>query len=240
VIVKKTLCLIPARGGSKRIPRKNLAPLAGKPLLTHTVEVAMQAKIFDDVVVSSDDQEILNLARSLGAVPDHRPKTLSGDLVRFVEVIEEYLLRPGTREQYQYIASMLPTCPCRIVDDVRNAFELFMQHSGDVFLVAVREYEFPPQLALDLGKDGTTLSIRDPAVYRRTTRSQSLRKAYHPNGAIYIATIDGFLRERTFFAEPLLGYVMPPSRSLDIDYPHQFRIADFMMRKMKRQAEGNL
>jgi CMP-N-acetylneuraminic acid synthetase len=74
--------------------------------------------------------------------------------------------------------------------------------------------------------------MRDPETYARTTRSQSLRKSYHPNGAIYLASVEGFLREKTFFAEPLLGYVMPANRSFDIDYPYQFRIAELMMKEL--------
>lgn len=225
----KMLCLIPARGGSKRIPRKNLLPLAGKPLLAYTIEAALNAELFEQVVVSSDDQEILDLAASLGASADRRPESLSGDKIRFVQVIEEYLLRPGIRHEYDSIASMLPTCPFRTGEDVRGAVDLFLQKGGEAFLIAVTEYDFPPQLALDFSADGTTLSMRDPATYGRTTRSQSLGTAYHPNGAIYIASVEGFLREQTFFADPLLGYEMSPERSFDIDYPYQFKIAEIIM-----------
>lgn len=231
-MLKKTLCIIPARGGSKRIPRKNLLPLAGKPLLAYSIEAAKEAGVFEEVVVSSDDEEILALADTLGVSSDWRPEQLSGDTVRFVEVIEEYLLRPGVREEYKNIASMLPTCPFRTVDDVRESYRLFSQKAEDRFLVAVTEYDFPPQLAMDVAEDGMTLSMRDPDTYGRTTRSQSLGKAYHPNGAIYLATVDGFLREKTFFSQPLLGYVMPPERSFDIDYPYQFEIAELMMKEM--------
>ncbi len=229
----KTLCFIPARGGSKRIPRKNLLCLAGKPLLAYTVEVALQAQIFDDVVVSSEDDEILELSTSLGAVPDRRPKALSGDTVHTIQVVEEYLLRQGMSQRYQYIAKMLPTCPLRTVDDMRNAFELFRKQPVDSFVIAVTLYDFPPDLALNFTGDGLTLSLREPEAYMHHRGTQFFAKAYHPNGAIYLATVERFLRERTFFAQPLLGYVMPPERSLDIDYPHQFRIAEYMMQELK-------
>jgi CMP-N-acetylneuraminic acid synthetase len=211
-----------------------LLPLAGKPLLAYSVEAAIQAEVFDEVVVSSDDIEILALADTLGVSSDRRPERLSGDKVRFVEVIEEYLLRPGVREEYKHVASMLPTCPFRTVDNVREPYRMFTEQADDRFLVAVTEYDFPPQLAMDMAEDGMTLSMRDPDTYGRTTRSQSLGKAYHPNGAIYLATVEGFLRERTFFAEPMIGYVMPPDRSFDIDYPYQFRIAELMMKEISQ------
>jgi CMP-N-acetylneuraminic acid synthetase len=231
--VTKTLCFIPARGGSKRIPRKNLLPLGGKPLLAYSIEVATRADLFEDVVVSSDDKEILDLADSLGVIADPRPERLSGDAIRFVEVIEEYLLRPEMKKTYTNIACMLPTCPFRTVDDIRASYRIFLEQAGDVFLIAVKEYDFPPQLALNLAEDDITLSMREPDTYGHTTRSQSLGKAYHPNGAIYLATVEGFLREQTFFADPMIGYVIPPSRSFDIDYPHQFWIAECMMKELE-------
>lgn len=228
-MVSKTICFIPARSGSKRIPRKNLLPLAGKPLLTYSIEVARQAGLFEDIVVSSDDKEILDLADSFGVTIDCRPERLSGDNIRFVEVIEEYLQRPGMQSKCANIACMLPTCPFRTVDDIRESYRLFIEQADEVFLIAVTEYDFPPQLALDLAEDEMTLSMREPDAYGRTTRSQSLGKVYHPNGAIYLATVKGFLREKTFFANPMIGYVMPSSRSIDIDYPYQFSIAECMM-----------
>ena len=236
---EKTICMIPARGGSKRIPRKNMLPLSGKPLLAYTVEAAIESEVFDQVVVSSDHQEILDLADSLGAVPDRRPEALSGDMIRFVQVIEEYLLRGGIRNKYRNIAGMLPTCPFRTKEDVRNAHKIFSDNGEEGFLIAVTEYDFPPQLALDLDEDRKTLSMRDPTTYRHTTRSQSLGTAYHPNGAIYLASVEGFLKERTFFAEPLLGYAMPAERSFDIDYPYQFEIAEIMMRKLLIKEKGD-
>lgn len=233
-IMKSAVCILPARGGSKRIPRKNLLPLAGKPLLAYSVEAALESGMFVDVIVSSDDGEILDLARSLGATSDIRPTELSGDTVRFVQVVEEYLQRPGIMEKYDTVAGVLPTCPFRTVDDVRNAMELFFKQKSESFLISVTDYEFPPQLALDFGEDHLSLSMRDPDTYARTTRSQSIGSSYHPNGAIYIATTKGFLREKTFFADPLLGYLMPPERSFDIDYPYQFKIAEAMMQEQLR------
>jgi CMP-N-acetylneuraminic acid synthetase len=235
--MRNALCIIPARGGSKRIPRKNLLPLAGKPLLAYTIEAALKSGVFLDVVVSSDDQEILGLAGSLGAVADIRPEELSGDTIRFVQVVEEYLLRPGMRQKYETIAGMLPTCPFRTAEDVRRAFDLFSQQAGNGYLLSVTEYDFPPQLALDFAEDGVTLTMRDPVMYGKTTRSQSIGKSYHPNGAIYLASVDGFLREKTFFANPMFGYLMPAERSFDIDYPYQFAIAEAMMQE---QIKGGL
>jgi CMP-N,N'-diacetyllegionaminic acid synthase len=232
--MKPSLCIIPARGGSKRIPRKNLLPLGGKPLLAYSIDAALEAGTFTEVVVSSDDPEILHLAQSLGATPDQRPAALSGDTTRFVEVVEEYLQRPSVMGKFEAVAGVLPTCPFRTVDDIRAAMQLFWQQAHESFVISVTSYDFPPQLALDFAADGTTLSMCDPETYARTTRSQSIDTRYHPNGAIYIASVSGFLRERTFFAQPLLGYKMPAERSFDIDYPYQFKIAEAMMEELHK------
>lgn len=223
-----TLCLIPARGGSKRIPRKNVLPLAGKPLLSYSIDVAIAANLFADIVVSSDDDEILQIAQDAGVGGDRRPEALSQDTTRFVEVVAEYLQRPAIVDRYANVAVLLPTCPFRSVEDMQAAWRTFDHHQRQGFLIGVTDYDFPPQLALDLGQDDL-LTMRDPATYGRTTRSQSLGQAYHPNGAIYLATVESFLRAKTFFGDPLWAHVMPAERSFDIDYPYQWKIAEYLI-----------
>ena len=222
----KTICVIPARGGSKRVPRKNLLPLAGRPLLAYTIEAARNAGIFDRVVVSSDDEEILALATREGAEADRRPTALGGDRVRFVEVLEEFLAR--AEEGFDHVAVLLPTCPFRTARDIVAAYAMLLEAGARSFVVSVREYEFPPEFALEM--DGTRARVLHPEVYAASTQSQSVGKSYHPNGAIYFAPVSLFLKERSFFREPLLAYLMPPERSLDIDNLHQFEIAEAMMR----------
>lgn len=237
--MNKILCLIPARGGSKRIPGKNLLPLAGKPLLAYTIETALAAKLFSDIVVSSDDDQILQLASSYGITVDRRPDALCGDMVDSYDVVVEYLERPHVRGKYEHVAKLLPTCPFRLPEDLQGACNLYHQHGEDCFLIAVTEYDFPIQLALDFAEDGLEMEMREPAVYRRTVTSQALGKTYHPNGAIYLAPVKAFLRERTFFAQPLVGYEMPVERSFDIDYPYQFKIAEIMMQERNRTVHGS-
>ena len=223
-----TVCFIPARGGSKRIPRKNLLPLAGKPLLAYTIDNALETGVFAEVVVSSDDDEILALAEKCGASLDRRPPPLSGDLTKFVEVLEEYLQRPAIRPRFDTFAGLLPTCPFRTAADVRSAWQLSQRHP-EAFVIGVTDYDFPPQLAMTLDADDYTLQLREPDTYRFSTRSQSLDRMLHPNGSIYCGRVDRFLAEHTFFTPPMVAYAMPPERSFDIDYPYQFEIAESMM-----------
>ncbi|MGA3169387.1 MAG: acylneuraminate cytidylyltransferase family protein [Chthoniobacteraceae bacterium] len=220
---------IPARGGSKRVPRKNLLPLGGRPLIAYTIEAARKAGIFERVVVSSDDEEILELAKREGAETDRRPAALGGDRVRFVEVLEEFLRRAGGGAEH--VAVLLPTCPFRTAQDILAAHGMLLAAASSSFVVSVREYEFPPEFALEL--DGARARVLRPEVYAASTQSQSVGKSYHPNGAIYFAPVKLFMRERSFFREPLLGYLMPPERSLDIDNFYQFEIAEAMMRARK-------
>jgi CMP-N-acetylneuraminic acid synthetase len=225
----KTICFIPARGGSKRIPRKNLLPLAGRPLIAYTIDAARKANIFERIVVSSDDEEILELAASEGVEADRRPAALGGDRIRFVEVLEEFLARAGGGAGH--VAVLLPTCPFRTEQDILAAHEMLLAAREPAFVVSVREYEFPPEFALEL--EGAKARVLHPEVYAASTQSQSVGKSFHPNGAIYFAPVPLFLKERSFFRQPLLGYLMPPERSLDIDNPYQFEIAEAMMRARK-------
>ncbi len=225
----KAIAFIPARGGSKRVPRKNLLPLGGRPLIAYTIEAARRAGIFGErVVVSSDDPEILELAKNEGAATDV-PAALGGDRVRFVEVLEEYLER--TAEDAEHVAVLLPTCPFRTEEDILAAHGMLLAAEAPSFVVSVSEYDFPPEFALDL--DGAKARLRRPEIYASSTQSQSVGKSYHPNGAIYFAPVKLFLKERSFFREPLLGYLMPPERSLDIDNFYQFEIAEAIMRARK-------
>lgn len=225
----KTICIIPARGGSKRIPRKNLLPLAGRPLIAYTIEAARNSGIFSRVVVSSDDDEILTIAEKEGAEPDRRPQELGGDRVRFVEVLEEFLPRAGG--PFNHVAVLLPTCPFRTDQDILSAYGMLIAAAEPSSVVSVTEYSFPPQFALDL--DGITARVRHPEIYAASTQSQSVEKSYHPNGAIYFAPVELFLKARSFFHDPLLAYLMPPERSLDIDNLYQFEIAEAMMKARK-------
>jgi len=220
------VCLIPARGGSKRIPRKNLLPLGGKPLLAYTIDNARDSGCFDEIAVSSDDAEILALAERCGVRADRRPDHLSGDMTKFVEVLEEFLQRES---RFDHFAGLLPTCPFRTAEDVRAAMELSLEHPA-AFVVGVTAYDFPPQLAMTFDATSHGLTIREPETYKTTTRSQSLGTLHHPNGSIYCGRVDRYLQTGTYFEPPLVGYVMPPERSFDIDYPYQFEIAEAMMR----------
>lgn len=226
----KTVCMILARGGSKRIPRKNVLELAGKPLVGYTIEAAMEAGVFARIVLSTDDAEISAIAKTYGIDIDQRPPELSGDLTTAVEVVDEYLRRGQVKNEYDNIAMMHPTCPFRTHLDVQDSMELFLASGREHSLVSVTKYDFPPQLALRKTESDHLIEMVNPESYDASTRSQSSQSLYHPNGAIYLSSTDLFLSHATFFHQRMMYYEMPWERSYDIDYPFQFKVADAMAR----------
>lgn len=186
------------------------------------------------MVVSTEDEEIATIAQREGAEVDKRPEHMAGDRVTKVQVVQEYLERKGS-DRFTNVAALLPTCPFRSVDDVRNAMELFLAHPDKEFLIGVVEYDFPVQLALEKTSDDV-VHMLSPENYQ-TTRSQNNAKRYHPNGAIYLATVEGFKRQGTFFHPEMLAYEMPALRSFDIDYPYQFQLAEIIAQKFLNEHE---
>lgn len=227
-MVTRILAFIPARGGSKRLPRKNAIPLAGLPLLVWSVNAAMQSGIFTRIVVSSDDMEIIDIARASGAEIDVRPSSLGTDTARNVDVLSEYLQRDDHHLEYDAICLLPPTSPLRSAADIKDAITLWRQ-APDENVISVSRYDFPPEYAAKLDATGG-LQLRHPEVYEKSTQSQSLPSCVHPNGAIYCASVKRFLQEKAFYKPPMRGFLMPPERSLDIDYPHQLTCAEALLK----------
>lgn len=231
-----TVALILARAGSKRVPHKNIRLLNGKPLIAYTFEAAIASQCFGRIVVSTDDDRVKEIATTAGIAIDDRPEVMRGDTVRAVEVVEEYLIRTGNGDQFSNIAMLLPTCPFRSVEDVRGAMELYRASPERIPLITVTAYGFPPQLALEPA-DGSAMRMCDPGAYALTTRSQSIPPRFHPNGGLYVAPIELFLKEHSFFTTRLQTYRMPAERSIDIDYPWQLELAEQWARYLASGAE---
>ena len=227
----KSICVIPARGGSKRIPRKNSLKLNGIPLISYSIRAAINSSQFDEIFVSTEDKELKQIAVSEGIMVDDRPLKLAGDNVTKIEVINEFLERRNYISANDIITALLPTCPFRTHHHIKEAFELFKKNDLP-FLIGVTEYDFPIQLALKKEKD-CVMSMVFKDGYK-VTRSQNIEKRYHPNGAMYIANVEAFKKEKTFFSERVLTYPMEAIHSFDIDYPYQFEIAEILAKKMNK------
>lgn len=231
----KPLCVIPARGGSRRFLRKNLALLRGKPLLGYAIEAARDAGVFDRVVVSTDDAEIVMVAEAFGAeVPFRRPAELASDTATGVDVclhaLEE-LERSGSR--YEVFGYLLPTAPLRTVDDVRNAYRLLVERGAD-FVMSVTSYAISPFWALE-ERDGF---LRPRWGREYLVKRQELPDVCVDNGAVYFARVEAFRRERTFYGDRLVGYRMPLERSVDVDEPIDLALAEFLLARSTKEAEA--
>ena len=227
----KSICVIPARGGSKRIPRKNSLKLNGIPLISYSIRAAINSCQFDEIFVSTEDKELKQIAVSEGIMVDDRPLKLAGDNVTKIEVVNEFLERRNYISTDDIITALLPTCPFRTHHHIKEAFDLFMKNDLP-YLIGVTEYDFPIQLALKKEKDYVMSMVFKDGY--KVTRSQNIEKRYHPNGAMYIANVGAFKKEKTFFSERVLTYPMEAIHSFDIDYPYQFEIAEILAKKMNK------
>lgn len=209
---RRVLALIPARGGSKGLPGKNIRPLAGRPLLAWTVQAALDAAAPDSVVLSSDDEAIMAAGREAGCeVPFRRPAELATDTASSLDVVLHALdSLPG----FDVVMLLQPTSPLRTAADIDAACERFVA-TGAPCCVSVAPVAQSPYWMYRLG-DGDTLQPL-LALPEGATRRQDLPPVYALNGAIYIADVAWLRRTRGFVGEGTVAHVMPAERSLDID-----------------------
>ncbi len=225
---ESTLCIIPARGGSKRIPKKNIQKINGSPLLAYTVRAAVTAECFSDIYVSSDDDAILEIASEYGAAIDNRSKSLATDTIGAKAVVYEFINRESNIGRWDNVAMCLPTCPFRTSVDIINAMSIFLNGKDNCpRLVGLTKYCFPPQLSFKKKNETGVVEMCRPDFFQGITHTQIVEERFHPNGSIYIATINAFNEKKSFWAEQMLSYIMPEEKSFDIDYPYQLEMAEF-------------
>lgn len=223
----RTLCLIPAKGGSTRLTRKNVISLGGRPLLGWAIDAARDSGMMDRIVVSTEDDAIAGVARKLGVdVPFMRPLHLARDPAGVVDVALHALVT--LREQgddYRTLVILLPTCPYRSAEDICNAVNLFRQQNGK-FLMSVSRYEHTPFAAMGIGDDQILRPYFPEYIGKK---SQEMPVALRANGAIHVLDVEAFERARSYYAQPLIGYEMPWERSIDIDTAHDLRLAESLL-----------
>lgn len=223
---ERCLAIIPARGGSKRLPRKNVLDLAGKPLIAHTIEAALASGCFAQVLVTTDDPEIAAVAgRYPGVVVDSRDPALAGDTVKVVAVVGELCARPDIRGRFDAICLMLPTAPFRRVKDIQAGFASLNEDVDAV--VSFAPYEFPPSMAVTLDGEAKTMTpLFSPSpLITGNTRSQDQVPAYRPNGSFYFTWVDSFQRLGSFYTGKVRGVVMTRLGSSDIDEKEDLELA---------------
>lgn len=221
----KILGLIPARGGSKTIPRKNLKLLAGKPLIAWTIEESHKSQYIDRLILSSEDAEIISVAQKWGCeVPFIRPAELAEDDTPSIETVIHAINKIG--ESYDYIVLLQPTSPLRSVNDIDDCIGYCVQKDADV-CISVSVVEKNPYWMYTLNQAGKLISLLQSETY--ISRRQDLPPIYAPNGAIYIAKTEYIKKEKHFLTEHSLAYIMTPENSWDIDNELDFLICSLLI-----------
>jgi len=225
------LAIIPARGGSKGVPRKNIKSLSGLPLIAYTIEASLQSSFIDATVVSSEDEEILKISKEYGADTVIRPDSLASDMASSMPVITHVLESlSSVGSNFDTIMLLQPTSPLRDSIDIDKAVTLFFEHDADA-LISVAEPEIEVLKSFVVNEDG----YLEGAVNNKYpfTRRQDLPKAYLSNGAIYMIKTELFLETKSLWAKKTLPFVMRPEKSVNIDTFEDFKKAEDILNKQK-------
>lgn len=230
------LAIIPARGGSKRIPRKNIRPFCGKPMIAWSIEVALQSGCFDQIVVSTDDAEIAEVARQHGAqVPFMRPAELSDDHTGTTAVIAHGIEWFAARDQAPVqVCCLYATAPFISAEDLRRGLTVLTQAGSD-YSFSVTNYAFPIQRAVRIDVTGR-IEMFDPENFN--VRSQDFEEAYHDAGQFYWGRADAWRQGKLIFGQGAVPVILPRHRVQDIDTPEDWTRAEWMFKAMQAEANG--
>lgn len=221
------IAIVPARGGSKRLPRKNILPLVGKPLIEWTLDAAKASGVIDLIVVSTDDDDVLDIADRAQVKAIRRPDELASDTATTVDTVLHTLgtlAEQGTTARR--IMLLQPTSPLRGVGDIRAAVER-MDTTGANSVISVCEVEHPPLWCNTLPRDGSLDDFIKPGTEGK--RSQDIPVFYRLNGAIYLVEVNEFIRQKSFDIAPSFSIVMDKKASIDIDDDYDLLIAEALL-----------
>ena len=225
------IAIIPARGGSKGLPGKNIKPLHGVPLICHSIQAALKAKSISRVIVSTDDDEIANIARVCGAeVPFMRPLELAADKSMVMDAYFYTIdrLANESNEVIESFVALLPTVPLRLPKDIDNTVSVFVSNRADS-VISVTEAVVPVQWYRKISNNGV-LSDYLPE-FNAVINRQELEQMYIPNGAVYVFRTERLRETRQYYMNKTYPYIMPRGRSADIDEQLDFEWAEFLMQK---------
>jgi N-acylneuraminate cytidylyltransferase len=230
------VCVIPARGGSKRIPRKNIRAFHGVPMIARSIATALASSSVDRVIVSTDDEEIAEVARSAGAeVPFMRPATLSDDMTGTLSVLVDALERIETEgmERVDALLCLYATAPFVRPDDLDRGFRRLVDTEADYVFAGVA---FPSPIQRALRKKGDRVELFHPE--HTGTRTQDLEPAYHDAGQFYWCRPDALRAGRPLLGPSAAMYLVDRARAQDIDTPEDWAFAEDLFRLLQRDGEG--
>lgn len=219
------LGIIPARGGSKGLSGKNIRDLGGMPLIAHTLRAVLKSQRLTDHVISTDSQEIAQVARAYGGnVPFMRSAALAGDGANVVDVVREVLEHDGVG--YEYVALLQPTCPLRVAEDIDSCIERIIETRAASVCSFTKVESAHPHYMYVL-KDDKLVSVlpTEPGQPR-----QQFDDVYLRNGAVYVVRVKDFLKQGTFVTEDCVPHIMPASRAINIDSIEDLQLAEYHLR----------
>tara|TARA_Y100000590_G_scaffold213372_1_gene241787 strand:- start:52820 stop:53515 length:696 start_codon:yes stop_codon:yes gene_type:complete len=229
----KTICIIPARSGSTRIKNKNIKFFFGKPIIYWVIKAAKESKCFSKILVSSNDNRILNIAKKYGASTLKRNKKLSNNYVSIHDVIQNVILQLRNRkEEYKYVCYLFPTAALIKGKDIVNSFHLIKKKRGK-FVITVTNYQTPINHSLKINKKGTVI-MRYPKKFLK--RTQDLENNYHDAGHIYWATIKDLLKYKNT-TNKALGYFLDNMRVQDINDHVDWKLAEMKFKLLRKKQK---
>ncbi|WP_282042219.1 pseudaminic acid cytidylyltransferase [Winogradskyella flava] len=223
------LAIIPARGGSKRIPKKNIKHFLGKPIIAYSIEAAQNSLIFDEVMVSTDDSEIAKTAKIYGAdVPFERSEKNANDFAVLANVVLEVIEQYADRGKYfENVCCLLPTAPFVNSDKLKEAYHKFSEESYDS-LFPVIEFSFPIQRALKINNNKVSMVWEE----HLNSRSQDLESRYHDSGQFYWLKTNTFLEQKKLFTENSGSLIISSLEAQDIDTETDWKLAEMKYKMM--------
>ena len=223
--MKRCLCIIPARGGSKRIPHKNIADFKGEPIIAYSIRAVQESGIADEIMVSTDDQAIADVALRYGAkVPFFRNASTSNDQAGvaavLVEVVNEY---KKLGMEFEYVLSVYATQPLLKPENLVKAFQQLEATEGAESICTVEVYSYPPQRATIIDENGELQQLHPENYY---ARSQDLQKIYHDCNQFFLFKTYALLRDQKLYTQHTLPFVLKESESQDIDTPEDWKLME--------------
>ncbi|CAH2211896.1 acylneuraminate cytidylyltransferase family protein [Tepidibacter aestuarii] len=232
--MKKILAIIPARGGSKGVPRKNIKHLYGKHLIGWTIEAAKKSKYIDRLIVSTEDKEIAEVSKKYGCeIPFLRPKELAKDDTSGIDPVIHAVncMKNDYGYNPDYVMLLQCTSPLRNEKQIDESIELILENENSESLISITEVEHNPYWNKKIDKNGF---LKDFIEYDKSkfVRRQDFKKIYRLNGAIYIAKTDLLIRQKSFDTKFTIPYIMDKKSSIDIDTIEDFELAEFYISKL--------
>ena len=231
------IAIITARGGSKRIPKKNIKEFMGKPMLAYAIEAAKKSGIFDEIMVSTDSEEIANVARKYGAeVPFMRSEKTSSDFATTYDVLKEVLMEyKKQNKSFDFLCCIYPCVPFLKADSLKQAYSLMNLKEANAIMPVCR-YPVPVEWAMRINND----SLVADHIEKQMIRSQDLKPAYFDAGMFYFYKTNIFLQRKTTLLPGTIGYIIEELECQDIDTPDDWKMAEMKYKLLKGEKNAML